>query len=146
MHSSSVLSDVLSSFSTLRRRTSTGNSIRSFISRTSSLKRKGSKADRSSTYSSYSVYEQTMPLTILRDPEALRKLLEVILDTPNGKRSVSRLARTCKAVCGPALAVLWRELDNLLPILALFPNDMLKKARRPGLGFVSDRLYDYRHH
>ncbi|KAF9460149.1 hypothetical protein BDZ94DRAFT_1300130 [Collybia nuda] len=74
--------------------------------------------------------------SILRDPEAARKLFEAILESPNGKRALSRLARTCRAICEPALNVLWRELDSLVPILGLFPGHLLRKARKPGLGFA----------
>ncbi|GLB35964.1 putative motif in proteasome subunits, Int-6, Nip-1 and TRIP-15 [Lyophyllum shimeji] len=73
---------------------------------------------------------------ILRDPDATNKLLEAILDAPNGKRMLSRLARTCRALCEPALNILWRDLDSLVPILWQFPGHLLKKARKPGLGFV----------
>lgn len=88
--------------------------------------------------------------TILRDPDAVKKLLDTIADSPSGRRSISRLARTCKAICEPALDVLWRELDSLLPLVALFPNHLLKRTRRPGLGLVKvpstqdwDRLLEY---
>ncbi|KAI6118977.1 hypothetical protein EV401DRAFT_2057427 [Pisolithus croceorrhizus] len=89
--------------------------------------------------------------TILRDPDAAKKLLDTIADSPTGRRSISRLARTCKAICEPALDVLWRELDSLLPLVALFPNNLLKRTRRPGLGLAShsshpedwDRLLEY---
>ncbi|KDQ63362.1 hypothetical protein JAAARDRAFT_120795 [Jaapia argillacea MUCL 33604] len=74
------------------------------------------------------------PLLILRDPDATKKLLEAILDSPGGKRSLSRLARTCKAICDPALNILWRDLDSIVPLIGLFPNNILKRARRPGLG------------
>ncbi|KAG1749801.1 uncharacterized protein EDB91DRAFT_1308639 [Suillus paluster] len=74
--------------------------------------------------------------TILRDPDAAKKLFETIIDSPNGRRSMSRLARTCRAMCEPALNVLWRELDSLLPIISLFPNTLMKRARRPGLGLA----------
>lgn len=74
---------------------------------------------------------------ILRDPDATQRLLEAILDSPGGRRSLSRLARTCRAFAEPALNVLWRELDSLVPIIGLFPNYLLKKTRRPGLGLVS---------
>ncbi|TFK30832.1 hypothetical protein FA15DRAFT_699256 [Coprinopsis marcescibilis] len=77
-----------------------------------------------------------MVATILRDPDAAKKLFEAILDSPNGKRSLSRLARTCRAMSEPALDVLWRELDSIVPILGLFPNAVLKKAKRPGMGFA----------
>jgi hypothetical protein len=81
-----------------------------------------------------------MITNILRDAETTKKLLEAILDSSNGKRSLSRLARVCHALCEPALDVLWRELDSIVPILGLFPASVLKKARRPGLGFVSSRM------
>ena len=74
--------------------------------------------------------------TILRDADVTQKLLDAIIDAPGGRRSISRLARTCKAFCEPALNVLWRELDSLIPILALFPPHLLKRVRRPGLGLV----------
>jgi len=73
---------------------------------------------------------------ILRDADVTQKILEAIIDAPGGRRSVSRLARTCKAFCEPALNVLWRELDSLIPIIALFPAHLLKRVRRPGLGLV----------
>ncbi|KAF6766591.1 hypothetical protein DFP72DRAFT_867070 [Ephemerocybe angulata] len=71
---------------------------------------------------------------ILRDAQTTRKLLEAILESPNGKRSLSRLARTCRSLSEPALDILWRELDSIVPILGLFPPTVLRKARRPGLG------------
>lgn len=74
--------------------------------------------------------------TLFRDPDAAKKLLDTIVESPSGRRSLSRLARTCKAVCEPALNVLWRELDSLLPLISLFPNNIMKRARRPGLGLV----------
>ncbi|KAH7930525.1 hypothetical protein BV22DRAFT_1000337 [Leucogyrophana mollusca] len=74
--------------------------------------------------------------TILRDPDATKKLLDTILDSPNGRRSLSRVARTCRAMCEPALNVLWRELDSLLPLVSLFPNNLMKRTRRPGLGLA----------
>ena len=121
---------------TLRRRTSLREGLR--LLRTSSkdsLKSNKSKK-RSSTYQPYTVYEQTMFPIILRDAEATQKLLEAILDSPSGRRSLSRLARTCKAFSGPALDVLWRELDSVVPIVGLFPAHLLKKTRKPGLGLV----------
>ena len=79
--------------------------------------------------------KKTFPV-ILRDPVATKKLLEAIHDAPSGRRSLSRLARTCRALSEPALKILWRELDSIVPILGLFPGHVLKKARRPGLGLV----------
>ena len=76
-------------------------------------------------------------LSILLDSEATRILLEFIVETPGGRRSVGRLARTCKRLSGPALDVLWKDLDSLNPLLALMPGHLFKRARRPGMGFVS---------
>ncbi|KAF9040430.1 hypothetical protein BDZ89DRAFT_1060516 [Hymenopellis radicata] len=119
MPSGSVLSDV---FGSLRRRSSLRESIRSISSSYTSLKGK-SRRKRTSSYQSYAVYEQTMFPVILRDPEATQRLLEAILDSPGGRRSLSRLARTCRAFAEPVLNILWRELDSL-------------KTRRPGLGLA----------
>ena len=73
---------------------------------------------------------------LLKDPKLTDLLLEIILETPGGRRSVSRLARTCKGLSDPALKALWRELDSLAPLLSLLPNNLFKRPRRPGLGFV----------
>lgn len=73
---------------------------------------------------------------ILRDPDTTTKLLEAILESPNGRRSLSRLARTCRALSEPALNILWRELDSIVPIIGLFPSQLLKKSRKPGMGLV----------
>ena len=126
----------------LHRRTSFRESIRPLRSSSKdSLKLTNSiKPDkkRLSSYRPYSVYEQTMFPLILRDPEATNKLLEAVLESPNGKRSLSRLARTCRALYEPALNILWRDLDSLVPIIGLFPGQLLKKAKKPGLGLVSN--------
>ncbi|KAF8898940.1 hypothetical protein BD779DRAFT_1431974 [Infundibulicybe gibba] len=76
------------------------------------------------------------PPFTLRDKDTTVKLLEVILESPGGKRSLSRLARTCRALCEPALNLLWRDLDSLVPIMGLFPGHLWKKAHRPGLGLA----------
>lgn len=77
-----------------------------------------------------------MGLAIFSDADTTRKLLEYVSDSPGGKRSLSRIARTCKAFCEPALDMLWKELDSLLPLLSQFPNHLFKRSRRPGLGLV----------
>ncbi|KIM47821.1 hypothetical protein M413DRAFT_15927 [Hebeloma cylindrosporum] len=71
---------------------------------------------------------------ILRDPDTTTKLLEAIVESPNGRRSLSRLARTCRAFSEPALNILWRELDSIAPVIGLFPGQLLKKSRKPGMG------------
>ncbi|KAJ7926032.1 hypothetical protein B0H13DRAFT_2314132 [Mycena leptocephala] len=76
-------------------------------------------------------------IAILDSPEATQKILEAILDSTNGRRALSRLARTCRAWLDPALNVLWRELDSLAPVIGLFPPHLLKKTRKPGLGLTA---------
>ena len=78
-------------------------------------------------------------LLLLKDPEVTRFVLDYVLETPNGRRTVSRISRTCKALSDLALNALWKELDSLLPILSLMPGHLFKKSRRPGLGFVRSR-------
>lgn len=77
---------------------------------------------------------------LLRNRELLNTVLEFVLDTPSGRRSVSRLARTCRAFSDPCLSALWKELDSLLPLISLLPNELFKRPKRPGLGFVSRRI------
>jgi hypothetical protein len=48
------------------------------------------------------------------------------------------MARTCRALKEPALEILWKDLDSVLPLIGLFPANIMKRARRPGLGLVSD--------
>ena len=74
---------------------------------------------------------------VFNNIETASKLLEAILDSPGGRRSLSRLSRTCKALSGLALNILWRELDSLIPLIGLFPAHLHKKSRKPGLGLVS---------
>ncbi len=111
---------------------------------------KSSKKRSSSSYQPHAVYEQTMAPIILRDPEATVKLLETIIDSPGGRRSLSRLARTCRAFADPALDVLWRDLDSIVPIVGLFPGHLLKKARKPSMGLVrpiqQSRVHTNSHH
>ena len=84
------------------------------------------------------IYRFIMKKLLLRNREVFATVIEFVLDTPNGRRSVSRLARTCRALYEPCLNALWKELDSLLPLLSLLPNDLYKRPRRPGLGFVSE--------
>ena len=89
-----------------------------------------------SYYHPYTVYETNMSPPVLRDVEATTRLLEIIQGTPNGSKTVARLARTCRAFNEPAMDVLWNELDSFLPLIGLFPAYIMKRARRPGLGLV----------
>lgn len=77
------------------------------------------------------------PPGLIRNPDVTAKLMEYILDSPNGKKSLSRLTRVSKALVEPGLGLLWKELDNLVPLISLFPNHLFKRAKRPGLGLVS---------
>ena len=130
----------------LRRRSSLKDYFSSSIPRLPSLRSRRSNAsinsvnherkDSSSSYAPYAVHKQVMAPAILRDADATNKLLECILETPGGKRSLARLARTCKAFKEPVLDILWRDLDTFVPLLTLFPNTLLKRARRPALGLV----------
>lgn len=118
---SSLLTDIAAKFPLRRLRRSRKDSNNSAIS---------------SSHIPYEVHRNTMVPAILTDHSATNKLLEAILESPNGRRSLSRLARTCKAFSEPALNVLWRELDSLVPIIGLFPAKLLRKSRKPGLGLV----------
>ena len=75
--------------------------------------------------------------SILVDPGTTSKLLDVVSESQNGRRILSRLARTCKALSEPTLNRLWQELDSFVPLLGLFPSNLLRKPRRPGLGLVN---------
>ena len=74
---------------------------------------------------------------LIREPDVTYKLMEYVLDSPNGKRTLSRLARVSKALVEPGLGLLWKELDNLVPLISLFPSQLFKRAKRPGRGLVS---------
>ena len=93
---------------------------------------------RDSYYAPYAVHQQNMAPIILRDQDATKKLLECILESPGGRKSLARLARTCKAFKEPALGMLWKDLESFVPLLTLFPTTLLKRARRPALGLVSE--------
>ncbi|KAI0294948.1 hypothetical protein BC826DRAFT_1091501 [Russula brevipes] len=73
---------------------------------------------------------------LIRDPLVTAKLMEYVLDGPNGKRMLSRLTRVSKALVEPGLGLLWKELDNLVPLISLFPSHLFKRAKRPGLGLA----------
>ncbi|KAJ7468716.1 hypothetical protein FB451DRAFT_1257118 [Mycena latifolia] len=73
-------------------------------------------------------------------PEIIQSIFEKLSEYPNGallpsdpglpppqpgrpyeSLTLSRLARTCSAFRDPALAILWREQDSILPLLQCFP-------------------------
>ncbi|KAF8274011.1 hypothetical protein EI94DRAFT_1714512 [Lactarius quietus] len=80
--------------------------------------------------------EPPKPHGLIREPDVTYKLMEYVLDSPNGKRTLSRLARVSKALVEPGLGLLWKELDNLVPLISLFPSHLFKRAKRPGLGLA----------
>ncbi|KAJ7109966.1 hypothetical protein C8R44DRAFT_634597 [Mycena epipterygia] len=131
----------------LHRRSSSIRERLRTVSISSSTKNQGTSS-RPASYHPYSVYQQSSSsmsppppaIAILDSSEVTQKILEAILDSPNGRRTLSRLARTCRAWLDPALNVLWRELDSLVPVLGLFPSHLLKKARKPGLGLTTPPL------
>ncbi|KZV74947.1 hypothetical protein PENSPDRAFT_647698 [Peniophora sp. CONT] len=76
-----------------------------------------------------------MPLDasiLLSSPDALRAVVEAL-----PRRSASRFARTSHGFLEPGLGAVWRELDSLVPLVALFPTHIFKKAKRPGMGLAS---------
>ncbi|KAJ7170125.1 hypothetical protein C8R46DRAFT_1266444 [Mycena filopes] len=54
-------------------------------------------------------------IAVLDSPDVTQKILEAILESANGRRALSRLARTCRAWLDPAFGVLWRELVLTAP-------------------------------
>lgn len=74
---------------------------------------------------------------MLHNEDSSRKVLEFMIDVPGGRRALSKLGRTCKAFFEPAMNVLWKDLDSLVPLIGLFPSHLLRRAKRPGLGLVS---------
>lgn len=93
----------------------------------------------------YPAHGTNMSPPIFRDTEAIKKLLKIVHDTPGGGQTVARLARTCKVFKEPALDILWSELGSLLPLIRLFPEYIMKRARRPELGLVRS-VYSIPHH
>ena len=65
-------------------------------------------------------------------PEIFGLVCEVLVDDYNSRPPVQRsatlasLARTCRAFEGPALDVLWREIEGLRPLLCTMPSDLFE--------------------
>ncbi|KAI1789766.1 hypothetical protein LXA43DRAFT_1182999 [Ganoderma leucocontextum] len=74
--------------------------LASLRSRKSTVSLKSTASTKVDNYTPYAVHQQKMKPIILRDADATQKLLEAILETPQGRRSVSRLARTCNGLQG----------------------------------------------
>jgi len=63
----------------------------------------------------------------------ISEVLEMILDElANDKRSMSRLAFTCKAIAEPALDRLWTLNDSLEPYISLLPKELTLDVRLEG--------------
>ena len=59
-------------------------------------------------------------LRVLLINELLQGILKYVSeDFLHGRRTLARLARTCKLFEEPALAMLWRELEYINPVIAL---------------------------
>lgn len=68
----------------------------------------------------------------------ISEVLEMILDElTNDKRSMSRLAFTCKAISEPALDRLWALNDSLEPFISLLPKELTLDVRLEGLSSSS---------
>lgn len=59
--------------------------------------------------------------------DVLRLVIEQ-LRRDSQHRSLFRLARTCKTVCGYALDALWYSMSTLVPLLNSFPSDVWKRV------------------
>ena len=46
--------------------------------------------------------------------------------------TLASLARTCRAFEGPALDVLWREVEELRPLLCTMPSDLFEMKAKDG--------------
>lgn len=51
-------------------------------------------------------------------------ICEAILSGSEPHASLAALAMTCKQLCEPALVALWSEMDDVLPLLRLLPEDL----------------------
>jgi hypothetical protein len=60
-------------------------------------------------------------LTGLVGADVLPLILEDLLFVGNSNANLLKVALACKSFCEPALNVLWRDLDDLEPLLALLP-------------------------
>jgi hypothetical protein len=102
-----------------RRSSSIRERLRTLSLTSSASKHQSGEHSATESYRPYTVYRQSSTfsmsppaIAILDSPEATQKILEAILDSTNGRRALSRLARTCRAWLDPALNVLWRELGQ----------------------------------
>lgn len=69
----------------------------------------------------------TRCMTII--PELRWKIFQLVHDGPAdsmGNRTLLALALTCKSFSGPALDLLWQDLDNFLPLVECLPQGLWK--------------------
>ncbi|KAI9069376.1 hypothetical protein FKP32DRAFT_1671432 [Trametes sanguinea] len=71
----------------------------------------------------------------------------LIHDSENeGRRTLARLARVCKALHEPAVCVLWRELDSIFPIFLVLPSFVLRRENaEPSPQSTHEEFYDEYH-
>jgi len=48
------------------------------------------------------------------------------------RTTLASLARTCRAFEGPALDVLWRNIEGLRPLLCTMPSDLFEMKAKDG--------------
>lgn len=53
-----------------------------------------------------------------------------------GKTEVYRLALTCRAFSEPALDAVWREIDSLINLIHLLPDDLWHGAENPQVSSI----------
>lgn len=62
--------------------------------------------------------------TCLQVEDIVHEIIKVFSDARD-RRSITTVARTCKAFHEPAMDALWRKLDGLGPLLECMPGDLL---------------------
>jgi hypothetical protein len=78
---------------------------------------------------SFKLPASTRCMTII--PELQWKIFQLVHDAPAdsmGNRTLLALALTCKSFSGLALDLLWRDLDNFLPLVKCLPQGLWKWA------------------
>jgi hypothetical protein len=69
-------------------------------------------------------------------PELLDMILGHLVGSESGEMTLSRLAVTCQRFQNPALNLLWREQQSLLPLLKCLPDVWLDLSDPESLIFV----------
>ncbi|KAG1760306.1 hypothetical protein EDD22DRAFT_84460 [Suillus occidentalis] len=76
---------------------------------------------------SFKLPASTRCMTII--PELRWKIFQLVHDAPAdsmGNRTLLALALTCKSFSGPALDLLWQDLDNFSPLVKCLPQGLCK--------------------